>query len=132
MIVLYLSLFLILNFTIYKTVRSLKTVVLKVILIIALIFILKFLRENVENANVHSLIILSGFSIAIPFFTFCLMEVANYRKKTTKIRPKINNYLELKIDNYITGNNNYALHFTILITLYEFCMLLSGMYIELK
>lgn len=132
MIIFYVFIFLILNFIIYKIVKNLKNFNFQFIFTIILAFIVRALNEYIENTTAHSIIVLSGFSVSIPFFSFCLMSISNHRKTTKKVRSKINNYLELKIDNYIMENNNYALHFAIIITSYQLVMLLSGMFIELK
>lgn len=42
-------------------------------------------------------------------------------EKNKRIKQKITNYLE---------RNDYTFHFTVIITLYQFFMLLSGMYLK--
>lgn len=116
MIILYILLFLTLNFFIYKIVRKLNSAQFQIIFTFILIVILK-LFGNIENETVSSLIRLSNFSVCIPFFSFCFTLMKNTKKKT-------NGALQLKIVYYL-NKNNYVLHITIFTSFYQLFMLIT-------
>jgi hypothetical protein len=122
MTVLYIFLLLLINFTIYKIWKGLKSENFQIAFIVILIIIAKIAKDTKDDIN-FSLVGLFLFSLAIPIFSYGFRYVS-HNVKTEKSKRKLTN-LELKVDTYLT-KNNYASHITIFITSYQVLSLLLG------
>jgi hypothetical protein len=80
-----------------------------------LVIIKKIIESFVNEQNSFKVILF--FSVAIPFFSFCFLLMKNKEKKTSK-------KLQLKIVNYLNGNN-YIAHITLFFTFYQLFMLIA-------
>ncbi|CAM4113632.1 hypothetical protein FLJU110815_17450 [Flavobacterium jumunjinense] len=128
MVIIYIFSFLLLNLILYKIIMSLKTIRLQIIFLFFLLLLSK-LRSNVENGITQALIHLLCFSIAIPIFSLFFKTIVNYKKSTNEKMTEKNKRIKQKITNYLE-RNDYTFHFTVIITLYQFFMLLSGIYLK--
>jgi len=121
MLLLYSSLFLLLNFVIYKIFRQLKTDNFRIVFIIILVIIGKIVKDTKVDYH-FSVTDLFLFSIGIPFFASGIKYVSQ-KMKQRKMQKKLNT-IELRAEHYL-ATKNYVAHITILITVYQLLTILT-------
>lgn len=122
MTLIYISIFALINFSIYYIVKHYKNLKFQLIFILFLIIIIKYFCNTYEKeVTLLSLFQLSKFSISIPIF---ILFINLLRDKAKAKDQKKLTYL-----NYIWNeNNNFPLIITIIILSYQVFMLLTGMF----
>lgn len=122
MTLIYISIFTLLNFSIYYVVKHYKNLKFQLLFILFLIIVIKYLCNIYEKeVTLLSLFQLSKFSISIPIFILFF----NLLKDKAKTKNKKN----LTYLNYIRNENtNFSLIITTIILIYQVLMLLTGMF----